>query len=88
MPEPRMIRSAWVWIAWLIPAVHSVGVPWLVYSIHFAPYFLAMSAPCLSTSTTYGMALVRGTEKMTLPLILDMSKAGAFNVNCGMTEAA
>ncbi len=83
-----MITSAFCAIAWLMPAVHSFGVPWLVYSTHFAPYFCTTAAAALSTEITYGTALVTGMLKMTLPLILDMSNAGAFSLNVGMAVDA
>src|SRR5436309_7519167 len=88
IPWPRMITLACWEIAWLIPAVHWVGVPWLVYSTHLAPYFLATCAAAWSTLTTYGTALDTGMSKITLPLIFDMSNDGALSLNAGIAEAA
>src|SRR5262245_29984063 len=87
-PWARMITSAFWEIAWLMPAAHSFGVPWLVYSTHLAPYFSTTFLASLSTETTYGTALVTGMLKIVLPLIFDMSKAGASSLNSGTALAA
>src|SRR5262245_19982950 len=83
-----MITSAFCEMAWLTPAAHSFGVPWLVYSTHLAPYFSTTFLASLSTETTYGTALVTGMLKIVLPLIFDMSKDGASSLNCGTALAA
>src|SRR5262249_49761455 len=83
-----MITSAFCEMAWLTPAAHSFGVPWLVYSTHLAPYFSTTFLASLSTETTYGTALVTGMLKIVLPLIFDMSKAGASSLNVGSALAA
>ncbi len=80
--------SAFRLIAWSIPADCSVGVPWFVYSIHFAPYRFASASPASSTETMNGTAEEFGMLKIVLPAIPDRSKGLPSKVNSGSTLAA